>query len=165
MIITDDERLKKEHYIKHKDMVFRIAMIYVADIEDAKDITQEVFIRLMKHGLFSDENYEKRWLIQVTKNLCHDSYRSKWSKRTSLAGIENQFYQNDHESFEIMEAVMKLKEKYKTIIILYYYEGYQINEIACMLKIKESTVKMRLKKAKEILKLEMEESKCEKVIC
>lgn len=165
MIIADDESFKKEHYIKYKDMVFRIAMICVADIEDAKDITQEVFIRLMKHGIFTDESHEKRWLIQVTKNLCHDVYRNKWSKRTSLIEIENQFYQNDHESFEIMEAVMKLKEKFKPIIILYYYEGYQINEIACMLNLKESTVKMRLKKAKEILKLELEEDECEQKIC
>ena len=145
-------------------MVFRIAIIYTANIEDAKDITQEVFIRLMKHGLFTDESHEKKWLIQVTKNLCHDAYRNKWSKRTSLTEIENQLYQNDHEGFEIIEAVMNLKEKFKPIVILYYYEGYQINEIACMLNIKESTVKMRLKKAKEILKLELGEPECKQNI-
>lgn len=157
MIAVDVENQLKEHYLLYKDMVFRISMIYVANIEDAKDITQEVFIRLMKHGFnFEDDNHEKKWLIRVTKNLCCDYHRSKWSKRESFDEIEKQYYQNDHESFETLEEIMKLSDKYKLIIILYYYEGYQIKEIAEMLNKKESTIKMRLKRAKEILKIEME---------
>lgn len=165
MAANYDEEQMKEHYIRYKDMVFRIAMIYMGNIEEAKDVTQEVFIKLMKRGLeFAEESHEKRWLIQVTKNLCCDICRSIWSKRISLMEIEEQYYENDHQGFEVMESVIKLKEKYKFIVILYYYEGYKISEIAEILKQKESTIKMRLKKAREILKIELEELKWKKKI-
>lgn len=160
MTVAYDEIQIRDHYAKYKDMVFRIAIIHVSNVEDAKDIIQEVFIRLMKHGPdFSEESHVKRWLIQVTKNLCYDTHRSIWSKRISIKEIEEQYYQNDHKGFEIMEAIMKLKEKFKLIIILYYYEGYNIREIAELLNRKESSVKMRLQKAKKLLRIELEEDK------
>lgn len=159
MVLNYDEKQMNDHYVKYKDMVFRIALTYISNIDDAKDILQEVFIRLMKHGLeFSEESHEKKWLILVTKNLCYDAHRSNWFKRISFSEIEDQYYHNDHKIFEVTEAIMKLNQKFKLIILLYYYEGYKIYEIAELLKKKESTIKMRLKKAKEILRIEMEES-------
>ena len=62
------------------------------------------------------------------------------------------------EDFGVADAVVRLPEKYKAPIHLHYYEGYSVAEVARILKLGESAVKMRLKRGRELLKLELEGS-------
>ena len=80
------------------------------------------------------------------KNLCIDD--------VVLAGeCENI---NNESRIDILQKIVKLSPKYKTAVILYYYYDYSVSQIADTLKISQSSVKMRLKRGRDILKLELE---------
>lgn len=150
-----------EIYQRYKNLLYRIAFTYLKNSEDVEDILQEVFIRrIYKAPKFETEEHEKRWLIRVTVNLCKNSLASVW-KRWKHSIDENEegceHWELDSEERVVYSEVMSLSEKYRIVIYLHYYEGYSCREIADILKCGESTIKMRLKKAREVLKKNMEE--------
>lgn len=135
--------------------VYRLAMVYLGRHADAEDVTQEVFFKLLyKSPAFSDQEHEKRWLLRVTANQCRDQLRGFWRRRA--VALEPDYPIDDPDTFGVADAVIRLPEKYKSVIHLHYYEGYSVAEIADILKLSESAVKMRLKRGRETLKLEME---------
>ena len=75
----------------------------------------------------------------------------KASSRKDESVTEDASY-TENESDEVLYCVMKLEEKYRTVIHLYYYEGYSIKEIASILKLPSATVGTRLKRARAKLK-------------
>lgn len=146
-------------YETYKDLVFRIAMIRLMNEQDAYDVVQTVFLKIIDSvPVFQDVEHEKRWVIRVTCNTCYSILRRPWRKHKEyIEEIQKEFYENDLENFCVLDMVLQLPDQYKNIVYLYYYEGYKYREIAEILKEKESTVKMRMKRAKEILKKELEE--------
>ncbi len=62
-------------------------------------------------------------------------------------------YEFTYKDFTIFDAVSKLPEKYKTVVLLYYVEEYKVDEIAKILDISSSAVKKRLQRAREMLKV------------
>lgn len=147
-----------EKYALYKTTLFRIAYTYLKNSEDCEDILQEVFIRLLTHSEeFESLEYEKHWLIRVTVNLCKNQLRSFWNrKRASLEEVSE--FTEDSYDFEIMQLILNLPEKYKAVIYLYYMEDYKCREIAEILQLKESAVKMRLQKGRQLLKIQLTEN-------
>lgn len=145
-----------DKYNTYKTMLYRITFSYLGNKHDSEDILQEVFIKLYYSAPeFASYEDEKRWLIRITINLCKDHLKSFWNRnRISLEDIEA--YTTTTDDKEDLLEILKLKSKYKIVIHLYYMEGYRISEIAKILQISESAVKMRLKRGRELLKLEME---------
>lgn len=144
-----------EKYDLHKTMLFRIAFSYLGNKHDSEDILQEIFIKLFYSAPdFASDEDEKRWLVRVTINQCKDHLKSFWNRnRISLEDIEE--FATTPEDHEDLLEILKLHPKYKIVIHLHYFEGYRISEIAKILRISESSVKMRLKRGRELLKLEM----------
>lgn len=135
---------------KYSNMVLQIAYQHSFNKSDSEDITQEVFIKLVRNiDSLKDDNYIKAWLIRVTINLCKDYNKSYWNRNTSELD-EN--LKEDSDFCEVMEYVSKLKPKYRDVIYLYYYLGYKINEIAEILKMNENTVSSNLTRARKELK-------------
>lgn len=145
-----------EKYSLYKTMLFRIAFTYMKNTEDCEDILQEVFLKLLTNtSEFASQEHEKRWLIRVTVNLCKNHMKSFWnSKRTSMEELQE--FTMNMEELEIMQDILALPKKYKIVIYLHYVEGYKCMEIADIMHLKESTVKMRLKKGRELLKIQLE---------
>ena len=132
-------------------------MVYLGRHADAEDVTQEVFVRLLSRApVFSDGEHEKRWLLRVTANLCRDQLRGFWRRRGT--GLEDTLPAAPPQEREALAAVMALPERYKLPIHLHYYEGYSVAEVGEILKLGQSAVKMRLKRGREMLKLELEGS-------
>ena len=156
----DDQRPKaalgfEAAYDAYGPMVYRLAMVYLGSRADAEDVAQETFIRLLyKAPKFTDGEHEKRWLLRVTVNLCRDQLKGFWRKRA--VELEPGLSVRDPESLGLAEAVVALPEKYKAVIHLHYYEGYSVAEMAEILKLSQSAVKMRLKRGRELLRMEME---------
>lgn len=146
-----------ERYNLYKTMLFRIAFSYLGNRNDCEDILQEAFIKLCYHAPdFPSDEDEKRWIIRVTINLCKNNVKSYWNKKkVNLEELEEYAY--DPEETCVMQNLLQLPEKYKTVIQLYYFSGYKITEIAEFFKLSESAVKMRLKRGRELLKIEMED--------
>ncbi len=141
----------KEAVAKYFDMVYKLAAAETKDLTHADDVVQEVFLRyIQKHDTFKSEEHRKAWLIRVTVNCSRDVLRSPWYKRTEPLKEDIPF--SDDGKSELYYAVHELPEKYRTAIHLYYYEGLSVKEIGEYLRIKESNVKSRLKRGREMLK-------------
>jgi RNA polymerase sigma-70 factor (ECF subfamily) len=155
----NSEDIFTEKYKKYADMLFKLAMTYFYNRHDAEDILQETFIKLIyKAPGFIDSEHEKRWLIRITINGCKDRLKNYYSKNT--VPIEETELstddETDNEDKYLYESIKKLPSKIHIVIYLFYYAGYDVNEISKILKIGKSAVKMRLKRGREMLKLEME---------
>jgi len=141
---------------KHSDMLLRVAFTYMKNISDAEDIVQEVFLRLVReYPSFENDEHEKAWLIRVAVNLSKNRLKTAWFRKTEpIYDMAVNF--TDEEKF-VMDAVMELPSKYRTVILLYYHEGYSIKEIAKILAKKESTISSRLQRARARLKTKLKE--------
>jgi RNA polymerase sigma-70 factor (ECF subfamily) len=146
----------------YKNMVYRLAIAYLKNVQDAEDTTQDVFMKLYRQDIkgFSAEQ-EKAWLIRVTINACKDILKSAWRRRTTPLDENVAFCET--EQSDLFYAVMALSLKYRMVIHLYYYEDYPVKEIADILHIKETTVQTRLMRARrklqEILEKENHDTK------
>lgn len=136
--------------------IFRIAYSYCKNRCDAEDVVQNVFLKLLKNEpKFNDKEHLKKWLIRVAANEAKNSYASFW--KTRIVPLE-EFDSDRTEDFpnetssKLFEAIHKLKEKYRIVVHLYYYEDYSTKEIASILDIKETTVQTRLMRARGKLK-------------
>lgn len=150
-------RQLEEAYDAYGTAVYRLAMAFLGQRSDAEDVTQETFCRLLYHApVFLNEEHLKRWLLQVAANLCRNQLRGFWRKR--VAQLDDTIPAIVPEEREALKAVLNLPNKYKLPVHLYYYEGYSVAEIAEILKLGQSAVKMRLKRGRDLLKTELEES-------
>ena len=150
------ELLFSQKYSQYSTMLYRLAMSYLGNAYDAEEAVQEAFIRLLyKAPSFVDAEHEKRWLLRVQINICKDILKSGWRSRT-VHLEEAGSYQMDSDSLYIMERLVSLPQKYKSVIYLHYYEGYQLQEIADLLGIGLSAAKMRMKRGRELLRMELE---------
>lgn len=146
-----------EKYYSYKTILFRIAFSYLGNKHDCEDILQEAFIKLCFHAPnFPSDEDEKRWLIRITINLCKNQMKSYWNRNITNIEELRESVTGPVDS-EILYEILRLPEKYKRIIQLYYFAGYKIAEISDFLKISESAVKMRLKRGRGLLKIEMED--------
>ena len=146
----EQKRRFEQSYDTYGAMVYRLAMVYLGRQADAEDVTQEVFYRLLRKApAFPDQEREKRWLFQVTANLCKDQLKGFWRKRT--AALEAESPEERPEDRAVLEAVLALPEIYKGPIHLHYYEGYSVAETAEILGLSPSAVKMRLMRGRERL--------------
>lgn len=146
---------------KYADMVFRIAFSACKNRDDAEDMVQNTFLKLLQQKkIFSSEEHLKHWLIRVTVNECHSLFSSPWRQKTqSLHDVKDQVTEGaaelKPEHSDLFEAVMQLPAKYRHVVYLYYYEEYSVREISVILKTKESTLQTRLMRARKILKEKM----------
>ncbi|QGQ94192.1 sigma-70 family RNA polymerase sigma factor [Paenibacillus psychroresistens] len=145
-----------ETFQLYGSMLYRIAIIHLGNKEDAEEALQETFMKLLyKSPGFNDQEHEKAWLIRVVTNHCKSMLRNLWRRRVvKLAGMD--VYFKDPSERILIDNVMALPFKYKVVIHLYYYEDYTVSQIAEILQISESAVKMRLQRGRQQLKLELE---------
>lgn len=139
---------------QHMDMIFRIAFSYLRSREDADDATQNVLLALYRTDkAFGDGEHLKAWLIRVTVNECKKMLRSPWRRRNvPLEEYAGAMPFRETRDSDLFLAIMSLDLKYRSVIVLYYYEGYEIAEIGSLLGIPAGTVGTRLARARNMLK-------------
>lgn len=165
-----EESKYKQMVEQYSNMIYRIAFSYMKNREDAEDIYQNVFMKLLTKKHFTNAEHEKRWLIRVTINECHSLYRSPWKRQRQECDnlntlLENQqteeCFVNDQVSsdaiMDVTDMLKSLPEKYSIALYLYYYEDYSTKEIGKILHRNESTIRTHLMRGKEILRKKMEE--------
>lgn len=138
----------------YADTVRRLCMIYLKNYADTEDVFQNVFMKyLLSSADFESGEHEKAWIIRVTVNECKDTLKNFFrSKTASLEEIKELTAEIPTESREILETVMRLPQKYKDVIYLYYYEGYSAPEIGNILHKRVNTVYTQLARAKSVLR-------------
>lgn len=137
------------------DMLYRTAYLLLGNPHDVEDALQETLLRYMeKAPAFASGEHEKAWLLRVTTNCCKDSLRFR--KRHSHLEIEPLAEQLPApREQDLMREIYTLPSRWKTVLILHYFEGYSVRETAEILSISESAAKKRLQRAREALKLEL----------
>ena len=136
---------------RNEDKLFRAAAAIMRNKSEAEDIVQDAFVKLLeKQPLFESLEHETAWLIRITVNLCKNRLRSHWRKTT--VPLLDDYPAQSGEQQNLIETVLLLPAKYRTVIHLFYYEGYSTKEIAGITKQKESTVREQLTRARRMLK-------------
>lgn len=152
--------MQREEYLReiidtYSDMVYRIALTRCTNKENAEDVYQDVFLKFSeKMPKFENKEHEKAWFIRVTINLTKNLYNSAWNKKVGELD-ENIVFETPEEN-EVFTEVLSLPQNYKTVIYLFYYEGYKIKEISEILKTSENTVKTWLSRGRDTLKEKIE---------
>ena len=131
-------------------MVYRLAYAQLRSRHDADDVFQEVFLRYHRAAPpFESEEYRKAWLLRVTANCANSLAASPWRKRS--VPLEDVYAYSDQEESGLDAALAQLPAKYRSVIHLYYYEGYSTEEIARILGRRASTVRAQLTRARQTL--------------
>ncbi|MDE7122028.1 MAG: sigma-70 family RNA polymerase sigma factor [Oscillospiraceae bacterium] len=146
-----NQNQEQERIIRtYADAVYRLAYSYSRNKADADDIFQEVFFRyLKKQPEFESLEHAKAWFLRVTANCAKSFLTSAWRRHTQP--LEQDILFEQPEENQLDGALRQLPVKYREVIHLYYYEGYQTDEIAKILKRKPSTVRTQLTRARESL--------------
>lgn len=139
---------------KYKDHLFAAAFNVCKNAANADDVVQDTFLQYhTTNRQFENEQHIRAWLIRVAINKAKNIYLSFWWQK----GVPLEEYM-ETLTFETPEAqtlfteVMKLPEKYRIVIHLFYYEDYTIREIAKIMNVTESNVKVRLTRGRRLLR-------------
>ncbi len=159
---VDMEQLKKTYEMlveRYSDYVYNLTYYTLLNEEEARDLTQDIFLKIWK-GLanFRGNSSYKTWIYRITVNHINSYLRKKRIRRfLSLEflheknGFEPHVEMNtEKDHLEI--AMEKLPEHMRTVLVLFYLENYDIKEIANILGVKEGTIKSRLSRARQALK-------------
>ena len=151
----DKEELFHQIYQTYGAALYRFCLLQMKHPSDAEDVLQEVFLkRLYRAPEFQTPEHERRWLFRVARNQCRDEWKRK--NRTDRPLDEAALVAVPPEEREVLEQVAALPEKLRTVIHLHYYEGYTVEEIASLLGITVSAVKMRMKRGRDVLRNRLE---------
>ena len=146
---------------RYAQMILRLCFTYSLDRADAEDVCQNVFLKLLQcDRRFADEGETRAFIIRMTINECKDALKSGWRRRTVPLDelIEREAPGLPAQDSGVLTAVQRLPLKYREAAYLYYYEGYNTEEIAALAGVKPAAVRQRLARAREKLRKELEGS-------
>ena len=142
-----------EIYHRQVDTVYRICYSFMKNKPEAEDMVQETFLRLIASGkTFENPRHEKAWLVVTASNLCKDQLKRSYRKDEDLDDHADIAGDLGPKENPVLEAILSLPRDYKTVVYLYYYEGYTTAEIAKFLCCPQPTVRTRLARARKQLK-------------
>ena len=155
--VRDDPAYFARLYDQYATDVLRVCYFYLSDREKAEDVCQDVFVRLMTTHPLLQPGREKSWLLKVALNRCRDLWRGAWLKRVILGGptfelipAPDEFSRRDDQQ-AMMAAINQLPATFEEVILLHYYQGMNIAEIAQMLELPEGTISSRLSRGRKKL--------------
>lgn len=139
----------------------KLAYTYVKSWPTAQDVVQDVFVKVYHQYERREALYSmKAWLIRLTINQSKDYLKSSWFRRvirleslqiektTKSAALDMEQQQFNEQ---LSQAVLALKQEYREVIFLFYYEELTVPEISKILNVKEPTLHSRLRRAKSVL--------------
>ena len=138
-------------------MVYGLALSYTRSPQDAEDICQSVFLKLMEAP--PAQGKERAWLAQVTVNHCRNLLTATWrKKRADLApeALENLLFKTPEDGF-LFEALGQLEPEQRALLHLRFYEGFTVRELARQFGISSPALSARLYRAKQQLRSKLEE--------
>lgn len=140
-------------YDAYAQDVFRLALSYLYNSQDAEDVCHSVFLTLVEKDITLYPGSEKAWLLKCAANACKDHLKSFW-KQNREELTENMVFA-DNRDRELWAVVGTLPPKYRAVVHLYYYEGYAQDEIANILGISRTAVQTRMQRARTMLEKEL----------
>lgn len=150
---------------KYGDSLLRLCTLYLRDPCLAEDAVQDTYLKVWQHYRdFEGRASERTWITRIAINTCKNYLASPWRRRVEMTEVTRileeglqrnargrDAYEELHDTMDLMKEIMKLKEKYRLAILLYYYQELPVPEIAKVMGRKESTVFTLLKRGREQL--------------
>ncbi len=145
----------------YSDLILRLSYTYLKSTQDAEDICQTVFLKLLtSQQEFDTPDHERAWIIRAAINACKDELRAFRRKAVSIDALLD-LAAPEVPASDALDAVMALPRKYREAVYLFYYEGYSIKEIAGLLHRSEAAVSAHLSRGRKKLQLELGDDKHE----
>lgn len=150
--------MTKSEYIeivkRNNKRIYQIALSYLNNHYDAEDVMQSVFLKLWKTNKdFANNEHIDKWLTITCINKCKDHFKLHFIKNSvSLDEIKEYYTFDSTKKIDIFNSIMSLPQKERIVIHLFYYEDLTVDDIANLLKTNPSTIKTRLRRARERLK-------------
>lgn len=138
---------------QYADTVKRICVLHLKNDADTEDIFQTVFLKYaLRSAPFESPEHEKAWLIRVTINACKDLLKSFFRSRVVSLEEAGEHGVPPSGTSDVLEAVLRLPEKYRQVVYLHYYEGYTAPEIGRILGRNVNTVYTLMTRARQMLR-------------
>lgn len=140
---------------RYADLLLRIGKTWLGGLDDAKDICQTVLIKLLEDPRdFPDQTQERAWVVRLAVNECKNWRKTAWFRRRVPLDESLQLTVVDPEPEDggLLALVQALPARYREVIFLRYYEGYEVKEIAALLGRSPALVSTHLKRGKEKLR-------------
>lgn len=151
----------EEEYKKYEKSLFLIAVAYLRNTEDARDVLQDAALSAyVAFGSLRNKEYFKTWLTRIVINKCKNYLKSRRVSE-ELDDRLNSFYTIPVEEMEIMDAICRMDSAQSVYITMKFYNDMTYEEMAKALRLPASTVKYRTKNALSELKKLWEEDKNE----
>ena len=137
----------------YADVILRLSYTYLKNTQDAQDVCQTVFVKLLTEPRqFESPAHERAYILRMAANACKDILKSPWRRRTRPLEEGLQVPAPAAEDGSVLSAVNTLPPHYRAVIYLYYYEGYAAGEIGKILGVPTATVHTRLARGRARLK-------------
>lgn len=158
--LGDSREKRLERWIgEYGDSVLRTCFVLLGDAAQAEDAMQDTFIKAWRHT----EQFEgrggcgeKTWLMRIAVNTCRDYRRGSWFRHVDLSRALEELppalQAVEPEDRSLLLDIMRLPEKHRQVILLYYYQEMTLEEAAQALRIGKSAVHHRLRAAQELLR-------------
>lgn len=157
---------------EHRDRVFSRALYVLRDREDAEDVTQEAFLRLWRQGGEVAPDRIAGWLLRVVHNLCIDQTRRRKVVRSRFGQPEHDLTEQlpatgpaadpaaglalDERQQVLLDALATLPAETRSVMMMHYFEGLRLQDIAAALGKTESAVKVQVHRARKSLRAVLE---------
>ena len=137
----------------YADAILRLSYTYLKNTHDAQDICQTVFVKLlMEPREFKSPEHERAYILRMAANACKDLLKSPWRRRTCDLEACVQVPAPETSDGSVLAAVNQLPAHYRSVIYLFYYEGYQASEIGEILGVPTATIHTRLARGRARLR-------------
>lgn len=154
-----------EIYRHHYLDVYRFLICFTGNQNDAEDLTQEVFIRVLKNLNKFHSGSLTTWIFSIARHVAVDDYRKKrfssifkddfFKRIASMEKNPSDFIEQDEMKRTVHKAISKLKPSYRAVVILRGINEFSIKETANILNCSESKVKVDYHRALKILKSQL----------
>ena len=133
-------------------LVYGIAMAHMKHKQDAEDVFQDVFLTYVrKKPVFASEEAAGAWFARTTINHCRMLWRSKGRHAAAVLDESSDLAAQEAEDGALRDAVDRLPDALRKVILMYYYTGLSAGEIAKALHISENAVRVRMSRARKEL--------------
>lgn len=156
--MTEDTYFSQADALKEK--LCRTAYLYLGSESAAVDTVDEAIYKgYLSRKKLRQENYFATWLTRILINVCLDELRRQ--KRECAAEPPERSEAPDYDALPLKEAILRLNDDLRSVIVLRYFSGYTLAETACILGLQPGTVSSRQRKALALLKLELSDEEVE----
>lgn len=153
---------------QYGDYLVRVCYTYVQNWSVAEDIVQDTFVKYYeKMEQFREEASVKTYLYRIAINHCHNYVASWRYKKLQVIDYWHKLSGNEEDPVHhmianeadqlLVAAIEKLPTKYKDVILLFHFAELSLNEVAETLKLKQNTVKTRLRRARQHIGVTLQE--------